>query len=105
VIVSNHGGRQLDGAAAPQDMLPRIADRLAGSAEMVLDGGIRRGTDMPQARALGRQVCMAGRIGLYGLGPARAARCAPSSNRDLALLDVTTATSIRRQHVTPTRAF
>lgn len=96
LIISNHGGRQLDGAAAPLDMLPRIAARVGGQAELILDGGIRRGTDMLKALALGAQGCMAGRIGLYGLaagggeGAARILAALRSEfDRDLALLGVT----------------
>lgn len=67
VILSNHGGRQLDNTASPLDMLPRVIDALSGRAEVLLDGGIRRGTDMIKALSLGASACMAGRPGLYGL--------------------------------------
>ncbi len=96
VIISNHGGRQLDGAAAPLDVLPRIADRLGGTAEIILDGGIRRGTHMLKAIALGATGCMAGRVGLYGLGAGGEAGATKALatlraefDRDLALLGVT----------------
>jgi L-lactate dehydrogenase (cytochrome) len=68
IILSNHGGRQLDAAVAPMEMLPAVVERLDGSAHVVLDGGVRRGTDMLKAIALGAAACMGGRIGLYGLG-------------------------------------
>src|SRR3546814_5626205 len=68
IILSNHGGRQLDAAVAPMEMLPAVVERLQGSAEVILDGGVRRGTDMLKAIALGAAACMGGRIGLYGLG-------------------------------------
>jgi L-lactate dehydrogenase (cytochrome) len=67
VIVSNHGGRQLDGAPSAIAALPRIADELQGRAEIILDGGVRRGTDILKALALGARACMAGRAFLYGL--------------------------------------
>lgn len=68
IILSNHGGRQLDAAVAPMEMLPAVVERLDGSAEIIVDGGVRRGTDMLKAMALGAAACMGGRIGLYGLG-------------------------------------
>ena len=67
VIVSNHGGRQLDGACATLDALPAIARAVAGRAEILLDGGIRRGTDVLKARALGATAVMVGRPALYGV--------------------------------------
>ncbi len=67
IIVSNHGGRQLDGAVATIDALPRIADAAAGGIEIILDGGIRRGTHVLKALALGARACMIGRPYLYGL--------------------------------------
>ena len=109
VIVSNHGGRQLDGAAAALDMLPRIVNRLSGRAEIILDGGVRRGTDMLKAMALGAAGCMGGRVGLYGLGAGGApgAVAALSAmrtefDRDLALLGVTEADAVDRARVIPT---
>lgn len=73
IIVSNHGGRQLDGAVASLDALPAIADRVAGRAEILLDGGVRRGTDIVKALCLGASAVCIGRPFLYGLavdGPA-----------------------------------
>lgn len=67
IIVSNHGGRQLDGAAAAIDLLPAISDEVAGQAEIVLDGGIRRGSHIVKALSLGATACMTGRPYLYGL--------------------------------------
>jgi L-lactate dehydrogenase (cytochrome) len=68
VIVSNHGGRQLDGLPAAIDVLPEVVDAVAGHAEVILDGGVRRGTDAVKALALGARACMIGRPYLYGLG-------------------------------------
>jgi 4-hydroxymandelate oxidase len=67
VVVSNHGGRQLDAAPATIDVLPRIADAVAGSGEVFLDGGIRRGTDVVKALALGARAVLVGRPILWGL--------------------------------------
>ena len=67
VIVSNHGGRQLDGAIAPLDALPAIVRAVGGRAAVLLDGGIRRGTDIVKALALGAQAVMTGRATLYGV--------------------------------------
>lgn len=68
VWVSNHGGRQLDTAPASIDTLPGIVDAVAGNAEIVLDGGVRRGSDIVKALALGANAVALGRAYLYGLG-------------------------------------
>jgi isopentenyl diphosphate isomerase/L-lactate dehydrogenase-like FMN-dependent dehydrogenase len=70
VIVSNHGGRQLDGAPSALEPLPEIVDAIGSRTEIIFDGGIRRGTDMAKALALGARACMIGRPYLYGLGAA-----------------------------------
>ena len=67
VIISNHGGRQLDHAPATIDALPEIVEAVEGRLEVILDGGIRRGTDVLKALALGARACMIGRAYLYGL--------------------------------------
>lgn len=67
VWISNHGGRQLDTSRATIDTLPAIADAVAGRAEIILDGGIRRGTDIIKALALGATSVAIGRAYLYGL--------------------------------------
>ncbi len=66
IIVSNHGGRQLDGAVAPLDALPRIVSAVPGLPVM-LDGGVRRGTDVLKALALGARLVFIGRPAMYGL--------------------------------------
>ena len=67
VWVSNHGGRQLDTAPASIDTLPAIADAVAGKVEIILDGGVRRGSDVVKALALGANAVAIGRAYLYGL--------------------------------------
>ncbi|QSQ16893.1 alpha-hydroxy acid oxidase [Myxococcus landrumensis] len=67
LIVSNHGGRQLDFLPAAIDLLPEVVDAVEGRAEVILDGGIRRGSDIAKAIAMGARACMVGRPFLYGL--------------------------------------
>lgn len=67
VWVSNHGGRQLDGVAATIDALPGVVAAVAGRAEVYVDGGFRRGSDILKALALGARACMIGRPYVYGL--------------------------------------
>ena len=67
ILVSNHGGRQLDAAPATLSVLPRIVDAVAGRAEVYLDGGVRRGTDVVKALALGARAVFVGRPVLWGL--------------------------------------
>ena len=66
VVVSNHGGRQLDGAAATLDALPEISRAVGTKLTVLLDGGIRRGADILKARALGAQAVLTGRATLFG---------------------------------------
>ncbi|WP_458098027.1 alpha-hydroxy acid oxidase [Roseomonas sp. WA12] len=68
LVVSNHGGRQLDGAPSSISALPTIAAAIAGRAEVLVDGGIRSGQDILRALALGADNVMIGRAYLYGLG-------------------------------------
>jgi L-lactate dehydrogenase (cytochrome) len=68
IVVSNHGGRQLDGAVSTIEALPKIAGVVAGRTEILFDGGIRSGQDVLKALALGANGCMIGRAYLYGLG-------------------------------------
>lgn len=67
VVVSNHGGRQLDGAIASLEALPEVAEAVGGRAEVYLDGGVRRGSDVVMALALGAKAVLVGRPALYGL--------------------------------------
>ena len=70
VIVSNHGGRQLDHAPSAIRALPAVVDAIGADAEVYLDGGVRRGSDIVKALALGARACLVGRALLYGLGAA-----------------------------------
>jgi L-lactate dehydrogenase (cytochrome)/(S)-mandelate dehydrogenase len=70
VVVSNHGGRQLDGAQATLDALPAVVDRVGGTVPVVLDGGVRRGSDVVKALCLGATAVAIGRPYLYGLAAA-----------------------------------
>ncbi len=82
VVVSNHGGRQLDNAPATIDALPEVVDAVGGRIPVLMDGGIRRGTDVAVALALGADAVLAGRPCLWGLawdGQAGAERALGSS--------------------------
>jgi len=70
IIVSNHGGRQLDGAVASLKALPGVVERVAGRIPVLMDGGIRRGSDVVKALALGAHCCLIGRPALWGLAVA-----------------------------------
>jgi L-lactate dehydrogenase (cytochrome) len=105
-IISNHGGRQLDGASAAIDALPRIADAVGDDVELILDGGIRRGAHVLKALALGAKACMIGRAYLYGLAAAGEAGVARALTllraevvRDMALMGACTAGEVTRDQV------
>jgi isopentenyl diphosphate isomerase/L-lactate dehydrogenase-like FMN-dependent dehydrogenase len=107
VIVSNHGGRQLDGVAAALDALPEVVDAVAGRTEVLLDGGIRRGADVLKALALGARAVLAGRAVLWGLavgGEAGVARVLELLRAEIALgltnLGCPTPADVTRAHVT-----
>jgi L-lactate dehydrogenase (cytochrome) len=101
IVISNHGGRQLDSATATLDALPRIADAVGGNIELMIDGGIRRGTHVLKALCLGAKACMIGRPYLYGLaagGEAGVGRTLTllrdEIRRDMALLGATAVSSL-----------
>ncbi len=103
VVLSNHGGRQLDGAPAPIDLVAEVADSVGGEVEIICDGGIRRGGDIVKAVARGATAAMAGRAYLYGLGAAGEAGVdwvldllAADVHRTMALLGVTTVGELDR---------
>jgi L-lactate dehydrogenase (cytochrome) len=68
IVVSNHGGRQLDGAPSSISALPAVAQAVGSDTEVLFDGGIRTGSDMLRALALGARACLIGRAYIYGLG-------------------------------------
>ena len=68
IVVSNHGGRQLDGAPSSISVLPKIADAVGSEIEILFDGGIRSGQDVMRALALGAKACLIGRAYIFGLG-------------------------------------
>ena len=70
VILSNHGGRQLDYAPSPIDLVAPVADAVGGETTIVCDGGVRRGSDIVKAVAMGADACMIGRAYFYALGAA-----------------------------------
>lgn len=70
IVLSNHGGRQLDGAPATLPLVAPVADAVGGRIEIICDGGVRRGSDIVKALAAGADAAMAGRAYLYGLGAA-----------------------------------
>ena len=82
LMISNHGGRQLDGTMAPVDLIPRIRAAVGGNVELIVDGGVRRGSHVVKALALGANACSVGRAYLYGL----AAGGEAGVDRSLALL-------------------
>jgi 4-hydroxymandelate oxidase len=67
IVVSNHGGRQLDSSPATMEVLPEIADAVAGRVDVIVDGGVRRGTDVLKALALGAKAVLIGRPYMWGL--------------------------------------
>ena len=69
-MLSNHGGRQLDGGRAPFDQLQEVVDAVGDKIEIICDGGIRRGTHVLKALSLGAKACSGGRFYLYALAAA-----------------------------------
>lgn len=106
VMVSNHGGRQLDGGPAPIDQIEPVREAVGDGPDVICDGGIRRGTDVAKALALGATACSIGRPYLYGLaagGEAGVDRLltllSQEFERTLTLLGVNNVTSLVRRHV------
>ncbi|WP_337269889.1 alpha-hydroxy acid oxidase [Oryzifoliimicrobium ureilyticus] len=106
VIVSNHGGRQLDGAIAPLKALPPIARRINGRIPVMIDGSFRRGTDIIKALALGADFVFVGRPFLYAAsvggrhGVVKAAEILKSElHRNMALLGVTSIDEVSEEHI------
>jgi 4-hydroxymandelate oxidase len=108
LIVSNHGGRQLDTTPATLDRLPVIAEAVTGRVPLLLDGGVRRGTDVAKALAMGAQAVAIGRPVLWGLavaGQAGVARVLELLRTELVnaltLLGVGTPAELTRDQVEP----
>jgi isopentenyl diphosphate isomerase/L-lactate dehydrogenase-like FMN-dependent dehydrogenase len=106
IVVSNHGGRQLDGVAATIDALPEVVEAVGDRLEVLVDGGIRRGSDVVKALALGARAVLAGRPPLWGLaaGGEPGARHVLELLRDeirlaLQLVGCTSPAGVTRQHV------
>jgi isopentenyl diphosphate isomerase/L-lactate dehydrogenase-like FMN-dependent dehydrogenase len=109
IIVSNHGGRQLDGVAASLDVLPEVVEAVAGRCEVYVDGGIRRGTDVLKALALGARATLVGRAVASGLAVGGEAGVLDvltmlhdELELGLALLGCTSPDEVTRSHVEPT---
>jgi 4-hydroxymandelate oxidase len=106
VVVSNHGGRQLDGVSATLDVLEEVVDAVGGRAEVLLDGGVRRGTDVLKALALGARAVLIGRAMVWGLAVAGEKGVADvlrmfrkEVELGLALLGCTSPAEVSRAHV------
>jgi L-lactate dehydrogenase (cytochrome) len=106
VVLSNHGGRQLDGASATVDLVANMVDTVGERVEIILDGGVRRGTHIVKALAMGARACMMGRPYLYGLaafgqqGVARVLQLLrEETERTLALLGCSTVDEAGREHL------
>jgi L-lactate dehydrogenase (cytochrome) len=91
LVVSNHGGRQLDGAPSSISALPKIADAVGSEIELMFDGGIRSGQDLMRALALGARSCLIGRAYIFGLGAGGQAGVAKAIEIIRKELDVTMA--------------
>jgi glycolate oxidase len=108
VYVSNHGGRQLDHGRGTIESLPEIVDAVGGKADVVLDGGVTRGTDVVKALALGAKAVTIGKLQGWGLGAGGATGLVrvlelleEELTIDMALLGVTDVTQINRTYVCP----
>ena len=103
IMISNHGGRQLDGAASPFDQLEEIVDCVSGKIEVICDGGIRRGTHMLKALSMGANACSGGRLYLYALAAGGQKGVEKSIenlknelNRDMKLMGITKISDLNR---------
>lgn len=104
IMVSNHGGRQLDGSRAPFDQIAEIADAVGDRIDIICDGGIRRGTHVLKALAAGAKACSGGRMYLYALAAAGQAgvekalqNMKTEIERDMKLMGVTRSDQLNRQ--------
>jgi len=106
IVLSNHGGRQLDDAPATLELVAPVVDRVGDRLEVLCDGGVRRGGDIAKAVALGARACMCGRPYLFGLGAGGRRGVdlvldwfEEGFRRTMALLGVTAVTQLGREHV------
>jgi L-lactate dehydrogenase (cytochrome) len=106
IMISNHGGRQLDGSRAPFDQIAEIADAVGGEIEIICDGGIRRGTHVLKALARGATACSGGRLYLYALAAAGEAgvmralgRLKDEIERDMKLMGVRTVAELTPEKI------
>ena len=106
VVLTNHGGRQLDGCVSPMDVLEEIRAACGNETEIFIDSGFRRGTDIAKALALGARAVMLGRPLLYGVGAAGRAGIdkaldilTSELSRTLAQLGVANVAGLERRHV------
>jgi len=103
IVLSNHGGRQLDFAASPISLLPAVKKAVGNDVEIIVEGGVRRGTDILKALALGANACAVGRPYLYGLATGGKAGVSKALgllkeefSRSLALAGITKVTDINQ---------
>ena len=108
IVLSNHGGRQLDGAPPILDLVAPVVDAVGDRVEVICDGGVRRGGDIVKALALGATACMAGRAYLYGLGAGgevgvdyAISLLAEEMARTMALIGCNTVEQLNRAYLTP----
>jgi L-lactate dehydrogenase (cytochrome) len=106
IMVSNHGGRQLDGSRAPFDQLAEIVDAVGDKLDVICEGGIQRGTHILKALSLGAKACSGGRLYLYALGAAGQAGVERALNqykmeleRDLKLMGYTSVDQLNRSNL------
>jgi len=106
IMISNHGGRQLDGSRAPFDQLAEIVDAVGNKIEVILDGGVRRGTHVLKALALGAKACSFGKGYLYALGAAGQVgveailqKMKAEINRDMILMGCKTVKDLNRTKI------
>lgn len=106
IMISNHGGRQLDGSRAPFDQLTEIVDAVGGQIEIICDGGIQRGTHVLKALALGATACSGGRWYLYALAAAgqpgvekTLTNMRDELERDLRLMGLSSVSELKPEHI------
>ena len=106
-MISNHGGRQLDGSRTPFDHLAEIVDAVGDKIEVILDGGVRRGTHVLKALALGAKACSFGKAYLFALGAAGQQgveavlqKMKAEINRDMILMGCKSVRDLNRSKIT-----